>query len=68
MLTALGNACGGEYFNNPDGTKSGLLKSCDIITRGIKVCKQNNKKVLLSLGGGHPPGELFRGNTDHCIN
>jgi chitinase len=52
---------------NPDGkTTSGLLKSCPIITEGIPECKKNGKKVLLSLGGGYPTGEL-QDSVYHCV-
>ncbi|KZM19641.1 hypothetical protein ST47_g8938 [Ascochyta rabiei] len=61
--TNFGNACGPGYFTNPDGTESRFLSNCPIITRGIKVCKSNGKKVLLSLGGGYPP-DYYLDNVD----
>lgn len=53
MSTA--NACGEEFYDQPDGSgKSGLRSSCPSIGPGIKKCQQNGKKVFLSIGGGYP--------------
>ncbi|KAJ8109140.1 hypothetical protein OPT61_g7674 [Boeremia exigua] len=57
------NACGGEYFKNPDGTTSKFLASCGIITTGISECRKNGKKVMLSLGGGYPT-DYYLANDD----
>lgn len=48
------NACGSAYYQYPNGTTSGLLKSCPGIGPGIKTCQANGKKVLLSIGGAYP--------------
>ncbi|EAT92360.2 hypothetical protein SNOG_00865 [Parastagonospora nodorum SN15] len=54
--TNFANACWGTYYPDPFDSekKSGLLKDCPSINEGIAVCRKNNKKVLLSLGGGLP--------------
>jgi chitinase len=54
--TNFGNACGGAFYKHPTDPNQDkkLLASCPSITEGIKVCQDNGKKVLLSLGGGEP--------------
>lgn len=47
------NSCGTEYADPKTGAPSGFL-NCPSFEAGIKVCKSNGKKVLLSLGGGYP--------------
>ncbi|KAF2436676.1 glycoside hydrolase [Tothia fuscella] len=65
-----GNACDGTTYTTVPGLFSGssgeeteLLKKCDGINPGIKVCQAAGKKVLLSLGGGYPHNGWLKSET-----
>lgn len=58
-----GNACGGPGWVAPDGTQTQMFITCSQIAEDIPICQAMGKKILLSLGGAAPGGNLIASAT-----
>lgn len=58
------NSCSpGAYYKTSSGATTSFLVGCDDIAQGIQTCHQNNKKVLISLGGAYPTNQFITNTT-----
>jgi chitinase len=56
--TNYGNACSG-YWTSPNGTETMMFTHCDQIASDVAFCQSQGKKILASLGGAIPGGNIF---------
>lgn len=57
--TNFGNQCGSGTFDI-NGLESQLQSDCQKLAQDIPICQASGKKVLLSLGGASPDGQLIK--------